>query len=168
MIQVESLKDYLYKDEFLYLAYKIYNLTSSISEYYQDYENWYWTKQIPRINSEERNILFIRNPDNKKEIIAITCLKKDESERKICTLYVKDEYRNKGLGSLIIEESFKWLETNKPLITIPEYKLNEFIPIIEKYHWNLTEIINGLYHPNYKELFFNKQNQNIKTLKKQK
>ena len=166
MIQIESLKDYLNKDEFLYLAYKIYNLTSSISNYYQNYEIWYWTKQIPRINSEKRNILFIRNPNNKNEIIAISCLKKDEKERKICTLYVKDEYRNQGFGSLIIEESFKWLETTKPLITIPEYKLNEFIPIIEKYHWNLTEIIEGLYHPVYKELFFNNINSKNKTLKK--
>lgn len=167
MIKIESLKNYLNKDEFLYLTYKIYNLTSSISDYYQNYENWYWLKQIPKIKSEERNILFIRNPNNKDEIIAISCLKKEEKERKICTLYVKDEYRNQGLGSLIIEESFKWLETNKPLITIPEYKLNEFIPIIEKYKWDLTEIVECLYHKDYKELFFNKQNQNIKTLKRQ-
>ena len=123
-------------------------------------------KQITRLNDTERNILFIRNPNNKDEIIAIACLKKDEIERKICTLYIKEEYRNKGFGSLIIEESFKWLETTKPLITIPEYKLNEFIPIIEKYQWNLTEIIDSLYQPNYKELFFNNIHTRNKTLKK--
>ena len=60
MIQVESLKDYLNKDEFLYITYKIYNLTRKISKYYQNYESWYWRKQIPRINTKERNILFIR------------------------------------------------------------------------------------------------------------
>ncbi|MBE6154195.1 MAG: GNAT family N-acetyltransferase [Firmicutes bacterium] len=40
-------------------------------------------------------------------------MKKDEKEKKICTLFVSDEYRKQGLGSLLFEEL-----NNTPIITI--------------------------------------------------
>lgn len=67
-----------------------------------------FNKQLPAtINSDQRNILFARNPENENDIIAMACLKKDEEEQKICTLYVSDKCRGLGLGTAIIEESIK-------------------------------------------------------------
>ena len=81
--------------------------------------------------------------------------KKDASEKKICTLFVAKEYRNQGLGSLLIEEAMKYLETDKPLITISENKLPMFKNLITKYNWDLTEIALSLYSENEKEFCFN-------------
>ena len=95
-------------------------------------------------------------------------MKKDDDEKKICTLYVSSECRGLGIGTMIIEESMKWLETTKPLVTMADYKLDMFIPIIEKYNWELTEVVEGLYNTHSKELCFNgsliKEKSNIKKL----
>ena len=85
----------------------------------------------------------------------MACLKKDEEEQKICTLYVLDKYRKLGIGTAIIEESMKWLGTTKPFITLRDYKLEMFMPIINKYDWKLTEIVSGLYNDKLQELCFN-------------
>lgn len=159
MIKIESLKNYLgniTEEEVMELATKIYTTTNFICNDYPKYKEWYFTKQLPEtINSEKRNILFARNPENNTEIVAIACLKKYQEERKICTLYVAYEYRNLGIGKAIVEESMKWLNTTKPFITFADYKLEIFRPIIDKYDWKLTEIVSGLYRKESQELCFN-------------
>lgn len=157
MIKIESLKDYLYlnNEEFINLATKIYVITDFICEDYPKHKEWYFTKQLPAITSDERNILFVRNPENQNEIISMACLKKDEGEKKICTLYVSDKCRGLGIGTSIVEESMKWLETTKTLVTLADYKLEMFRPLISKYGWELTEIVSGLYNNRSEELCFN-------------
>ena len=159
MINIKSLKNYvgiIPEKEFMELATKIYMITDFICNDYPKYKEWYFTKQLPAtISGKKRNILFFRNPENNNEIISMACLKKDEDEKKICTLYVSDKYRGLGIGKAIIEESMKWLETNKPLITLADYKLDMFKPIISKYDWELTEIVSGLYNDRSEELCFN-------------
>lgn len=158
MIKIESLKDYLKTtdtEEFIELATKIYLITDFICKDYPKHKEWYFQKQLPAIIGEERNILFVRSPENQSEIISMACLKKDKEEQKICTLYVSDKCRGFGIGTLIIKESMKWLGTTKPLITLADYKLKMFEPIINKYNWELTEIVSGLYNDRSQELCFN-------------
>jgi len=50
----------------------------------------------------------------------------------------------------------RWLGTTKPLITLADYKLEMFKPIINKYDWELTEIVSGLYNDRSQELCFNR------------
>ena len=159
MINIESLKNYVGKvteEEFMKLATKIYMVTEFIGNDYPKHKEWYFTKQLPAtINSDERNILFVRNPKNDNEIISVACLKRVEEEQKICTLYVSDKFRGLGIGKAIVEESMKWLGTTKPLITFADYKLEMFKPIINKYGWELTETISGLRNDRFQELCFN-------------
>ncbi len=78
-------------------------------------------------------------------------------KKKICTIFVDFNYRKHGVGSLLLEESIKFLETTKPLITFSEDKLSMFAKIIEKYDWQLTEIVNSVYNDGVKEYCFNGQ-----------
>ena len=159
MINIESLKKYvgiIPEEEFMELATKIYMITDFICDDYPKHKEWYFTKQLPAtISGDERNILFVRNPENDNEIISMACLKKDEEEQKICTLYVSDKCRGLGIGKAIVEESMRWLGTTKPLITLADYKLEMFKPIINKYGWELTEVVSGLYNDRSQELCFN-------------
>lgn len=158
MIKIESLKDYvgtINEDEFLELATSIYMITDFICEDYPKHRTWYFKKQLPAIFSEKRNILFVRNPEDNNEIIAMACLKRDTEEKKICTLFVSDKCRGLGIGTSIVEKSMEWLQTTKPLVTLADYKLPMFQPIIEKYDWELTEVVEGLYNDRAKELCFN-------------
>ena len=159
MINIESLKKYvgiISRKEFMELSTKIYMLTNFICDDYPKYKEWYFTKQLPEtINTDKRNILFVRNSKNRNEIIAMACLKRDEEEKKICTLYVSDKCRCLGIGTAIVEQSTKWLGTTKPLITLSDYKLELFRSIINKYGWELTEIVSEIYNDRFKELCFN-------------
>lgn len=159
VINIESLKNYigiLNEAKMIELATKIYGITDFICNDYPKYKEWYFTKQLPAtLSSDERNILFVRNPKNNNEIISMASLKKTKEEQKICTIYVSDKYRGLGIGNAVIEFSMKWLETTKPLITIADYKINMFQPIITKYDWKLTEIVSGLYNTKAKEFCFN-------------
>ena len=159
MINIESLKKYvgiIPEEEIMELATKIYMITDFICDDYPKHKEWYFTKQLQAtINGDERNILFVRNPENDNEIISMACLKRDEEEQKICTLYVSDKCRGLGIGKAIVEESMRWLGTTKPLITLADYKLEMFKPIINKYGWELTEVVSGLYNDRSQELCFN-------------
>ena len=150
-MKIDNIKNYISSPDFMNLANEMYELT--INNEYPDYKNWFYNKQIKGCLTPYRNILFIKNENG--NIIALCSLKKDANERKISTLFVAKEYRNQGLGSLLIEEAMKYLETTKPLITINEDKLAMFKNLITKYNWNLTEVALGIYSENVKEFCFN-------------
>ena len=60
--------------------------------------------------------------------------------------------KKKGYSSLILEDSFVFLGTDKPLITIPEKRLDEFSKIIQAYGWVASETTDEYYSP---EVIFN-------------
>ena len=158
MIKIESLKNYigvLDESDLDLLAESIYEITDFICEDYPKHREWYFEKQIPRVFTPSGVILFARSDDGSNEIIAMACLKKDEEEKKICTLYVSDKCRGQHLGTRMIEASMQFLGTTKPLITIADYKLPMFEHIINKYGWELTEVVSGLYNDRAKELCYN-------------
>ena len=55
----------------------------------------------------------------------------------------------------MFEESMKFLETTKPLVTFTEDKLPMFENIVTKYNWELTEIVDGIYNDGIREFCFN-------------
>ena len=56
---------------------------------------------------------------------------------------------------MLLEASMEFLGTTKPFITLADYKLPMFKSIINKYDWQLIEVVNGLYKDGQKELCFN-------------
>lgn len=47
------------------------------------------------------------------------------------------------------------LGTTKPIITLADYKLPMFEGLIEKYHWEQTQVVSGLYNDHSQELVYN-------------
>lgn len=109
-------------------------------------------KKIKGCLSQNKNIIFIKNEEKK---IRLSCLKK--MKKKICILFVSDKYRKQGSERLLIEESIKYLETTRPLITFTKDKLSMFEKIIIKYNWKLKEIVNGIYNDGIRKFYFNGQ-----------
>ena len=130
---------------------EIYLLTDYNRLQYPDYYKWYYRKNLPRILSGNGEAIFYLDGF---QIVGLSMLKKDEEEKKICTLLINNEYRKQGFSSLILEDSFKFLETETPLITIPEKRLEEFSKIIETYNWTPSQITDEYYS---KEIIFNQK-----------
>ena len=157
-MKIDNIKNYISEtnqESFMKVADEKYELAIHLNGAYPGYKEWFYDKQIKGCLTPNRNIIFIKNEEGK--IIALSCLKKDDEEKKICTLFVSDEYRKLGLGSLLFEESMKFLETTKPLVTFTEDKLPMFEKIVTKYNWELTEIVDGIYNDGIREFCFNGQ-----------
>lgn len=129
---------------------EIYLLTDYNKLQYPDYYKWFFGKNIPRVISGVGEIVFYLDG---LEIIGLSVLKKD-FEAKICTFMVNPDYRKMGFSSRLLEDSFDFLETDKPLITIPESRLSEFSSIIDGYNWTESRVVDDYYSP---EVIFNEK-----------
>lgn len=135
------------------VAKSAYEVTDFICADYPKHFEWFWTKEIPRVffGTAEIVVCSVNN-----EIAGVAFLKKEEDEKKICTILVLEKFRGNRIATLLLEESFKYLGTTKPLITIADYKLSMFESIIKKYEWQLTQTMcDGYYNNTSHELVFN-------------
>lgn len=114
---------------------EIYLLTDYNHKQYQEYLKWYYTKNIPRVLDGTGEIIFYLDGF---VVAGLAILKKDSIEAKICTLMINEEYRKKGYSKELLESSFEFLGTDKPLITIPNHRIEEFQGIISTYDWQET------------------------------
>ncbi len=127
---------------------EIYLLTDYNKSQYPEYYKWFFSKNIPRVINKTGEIIFYLDGF---EIVGISVLKND-LEKKLCTFMVNPEYRKKGYSKLLLEDSFEYLKTEKPIITIPEFRLDEFSSIINAYEWEKSSVINNYFS---KEVEFN-------------
>ena len=108
-------------------ANEIYLLTDYNKHQYPGYFKWYYQTNIPRILSGEGEAIFYLDGF---QIVGLSMLKRTNDEAKICTFFIDEEYRKRGYSSLLLEDSFGYLGTESPIITIPENRLDEFSKII--------------------------------------
>ena len=134
---------------------EIYLLTDYNKSQYPDYYKWYFSKSIPRVLNGTGDIIFYLDG---LEIVGISILK-NSTEKKLCTFMINSEYRKKGSSKLLLEDSFEYLKTDKPVITIPEFRLDEFSSIINAYKWEKSSIIDNYFS---KEIEFNGEKKLIK------
>ena len=130
-------------------ANEIYLLTDYNKLQYPEYYKWYYQTNIPRILDGEGEAIFYLDGF---QIVGLSMLKRTDDEAKICTFLIDEEYRRKGYSKMILEDSYDYLGTEKPLITIPEKRLDEFSKIIEAYGWVPSETTDEYYSP---EIIFN-------------
>lgn len=114
---------------------KIYDTTKFLEKQYPNYN--YWFEKIKNeIDGTNREVIYV---EIESEIIGLIILKNTKEEKKICTLFVKEKYRNKGIGNILLGKGFDFLQTSIPLITIPENKVYLFERIIKKYNWKYSK-----------------------------
>ena len=158
-VEVVSIKELLElgvnSDVLLNICEELYEMTDFICEDYPKHKSWFYQKQLPEtfMRGSGRDIVFAYDED--KNMYGTAFIKEDENEKKICTLFVDEKARGLGVGTKLVEKSMEILDTTKPMITIAEYKLPMFKGLIEKYGWEKTEEVSGLYNDRYKELVYN-------------
>lgn len=141
------------RKRFIQLAQDAYSVTDFICKDYPKHFEWYWSKEIPRVFNGTGEIVICTIDDN---IAGVAFLKKDVTESKICTFFVVERYRGKHIATKILEFSFKYLGTTKPLITIADYKIPMFEHIIKKYDWKLMQTMDkGYYNASSREFVYN-------------
>ncbi len=139
------------KEKFNNISNEIYELTKILNNLYPKYKEWFYHKQLKGCKNGDREILYILD---KNKIVAV-CNIKNDMEKKICTLFVDQLYRNNGLGSELLAKAMQYLKTSKPLCSFAEETHPYFRNIINIYNWQLTSIKDDLYIKGKKEYFYN-------------
>lgn len=128
---------------------ELFILTKFNIKQYPGYVNWFYGTCIPGVIRDEREIYFALDG---LTLSGLSVVKKSKDERKLCTLYVDEDRRHESIGRKILDKSFEYLGTTKPLITIPENRINTFQKIITDCEWKESSITEDY---NSKEIIFN-------------
>lgn len=139
------------KKKTIELLKTLYNITNEIESDYPLHYSWFFEKFINGLSNGSREIIYC---EVDSVPVGVAFLKKTNEEKKICTIFVKEEFRKCGIGTKILEHSFEFLGTKKPLISMPIHKEKCFQKVIDKYEWNKKQIIDACYSDN-KEIVFN-------------
>jgi ribosomal protein S18 acetylase RimI-like enzyme len=135
-----------------YSCLQVYRFLSVLQNDYPSFNFWYFAKVLPGIMRGSRFIII------KKvgvDLAGIIIVKKDDNEKKICTLRVLDKFSGKGIASNLLVHAFAILETQQPLISVAETRARIFLPIFDKYGFQLYKRYPSFYHPGISELSFN-------------
>ena len=108
---------------------KVYTELKNINYRYPLFKSWFYDKVVPELELGYRHIITIQKINE----IQATLILKDSYEKKICTLWVAEKYRNLGLGTQLIDLARQKLGTNYPLITVSGEHLHEFKPLFKKF-----------------------------------
>lgn len=110
-------------------------VTAWLQRDYPEHCRHYYGKYVPGMFTGEREIIICYVEGRSAGIVI---LKKVAAECKICTLYVEPDYRRQGIATELLQQTFAWLGTTKPLIAIAEKRIDDFAGIIAKYDWHET------------------------------
>jgi len=96
---------------------------------YPGFEKWFWGKVVPGLGSGQRTILCRQDSEG---VSAIAITKRGELERKICTVWVRETARGRGLAFDLMQEAIDRLEVKRPLLTVPSERFAEFEPLTKR------------------------------------
>ena len=122
---------------------------------YPNFYNWFYQKVVPGLSNGERKIFVAKSSSSYSKINGILILKDSFDEKKICTLYVEKNSRLNGIGKKFMELAFNELNTDKPLITITENKIKDFLKLLNRFDFTLFEKNPNFYSEGLTEYSYN-------------
>ena len=123
-----------------------------LSEDYPGIDRWYVQKVVPGLRSGARTLLRIERDG---DLVGLGIAKNEPDERKICTVRVAPTYAGRGVGVRIFDSLLRWLDCDRPHLTVSSTKLPLFQRIFDYYGFLETSIYDGRYQPDVQELGYN-------------
>lgn len=123
-----------------------------------DYPNfipWFRTRVKFGLKKGTRKIYIAVPTANPARIAGVLILKAEAHEKKICTLCVLEEYQHCGIGTALLQRSIDILNTPKPLITVSDRYMKEYLPLFHKFGFALFQEYPNYYFPDRSEYSFN-------------
>ena len=135
---------------------KLYNdilaLTQPIRQFYPNYEDWFKNTFISGLKRKKR--LYILAQTETGILAGCILIKNTADEKKICTLFVKPEFRKQGIATALIRETIQLLG-EYPLITVSQENMKQVFPLLTRLGFRLSTTRQDLYRPGSTEYFFN-------------
>lgn len=125
-----------------------------LSEDYPGIATWFMSKVVPGMRKETRFLLPVERED---QLVGLGIAKDEDGERKICTVRVAPSHAGRGIGVRLFDGLLKWLDEDRPHLTVSTTKLPQFERIFDYYGFDMTSAHEGLYVPRAVELGYNEQ-----------
>lgn len=122
---------------------------------YPHFVQWFQQKVVPGIRSRHRYVYIATPTNDSKQIAGVLILKKDATEKKICTLCVFPQYQKQGLGTIFFQKAIQELQTAHPLITISSLYLSEYCSLLKKFNFSLWAEYQNYYKKGITEYSYN-------------
>jgi|SRR5689334_8019604 GNAT superfamily N-acetyltransferase len=122
-----------------------------LSDDYPAIEGWYRTRVVPGLRVGTR---FLMRVERAGELVGLG-IAKNEEERKICTVRVAPDHAGRGIGVRIFDGLLRWLDTDRPCLTVSQRKLAAFERLFDFYGFRQTSVHPNLYSPNVLEFGYN-------------
>lgn len=119
---------------------------------YPLFDEWFVTKVLPGIFTGERTLLIEKRGSL---AVAFLILKHTDTEKKLCTLRVRPNFENKGLGIRLFETAFQLLGTEHPLLSVSEPIAPKFERIFKHFGFVQEAVYQGKYIPMVDEFAYN-------------
>jgi len=133
--------NYKYASTLLEL-HQTHQILISLGSYYSEFSSWYWNKVVPNVILRLDKVIMAYN---RGSLVGISIIKKG-NENKLRVLRIEPKYQKKGYGLHLIDKSLEILECDKPLVSVSEDMLHQFLRIfINRYQFDMTYVYKGLY-----------------------
>lgn len=123
-----------------------------LSADYPGIDRWFVLKVVPGLRRGTRYLLPMERDG---VLVGLGIAKKEEDERKICTVRVAPSYAGRGMGVRLFDGLLKWLDDDRPHLTVTQGRLPAFERIFDYYGFAVTSAEQGLYVPHAVELGYN-------------
>lgn len=131
---------------------EVWQFIEPLSNEYPEIRQWFNDKVQPGVLCGTRKLFTVERDDR---LVAVAIAKREDGERKLCSVRVAPEMYGKGLGVRLIEEAMGWLDERYPLLTVSEEKIGAFARIFDYFGYRQTRATVGLYRPGRTEFTYN-------------
>lgn len=125
---------------------------SILRDCYPEFDLWLEGKVVPGLFSGDRAMLV---EYRRGQLAGFAIVKDDGIEKKLCCLRVLDGFQNTGLGLRLFDRAFDELNTEKPLLSVAEERLEAFQKIFDYYGFEFSQEYRGRYRVGRTEYAFN-------------
>ncbi|PYG29951.1 hypothetical protein C8N36_107117 [Pelagimonas varians] len=122
-------------------ACKVWHNLQHLETTYSGFGSWYWGKVVPGVTTGHRRILSAECDG----VLSGVVIAKSEGEKKICTVWVPEQFRGQLVATRLMEDAMEWLDSEKPLFSVPSFRKQEFQAIVKKFGFQLEQTVHELY-----------------------
>ena len=149
-MQIQIFKSFRPTDQKLYD--EILSVTQPVSEIYPEYNQWFRNVFLPGLKCGQRMCIVAR--DENKKLAGCALVKKTPEEQKICTLYIRPEFRRQGTGRTLMRETMQELDC-LPLMTVSQKQIPQFTKLLKEFGFRLSSVRKRSEKTNELEFYFN-------------
>ncbi len=123
-----------------------------LSSDYPQIKRWFCQKVVPGLHDGRRFLFRVRRNG---QLVGLGIGKREPDERKICTVRVAPSHAGLGIGVRIFDALLRWLDVDRPTLTVSESKLHAFERIFDHFGFEMTSKTRDLYVRGSTEIGYN-------------